>query len=137
MASEHRPCPLAVLPLLTRITALPPASDNLVAVYPALFLFFQLKIFGSPWTEVTFMLVWLADQLNSLVTVILDVEYLICFYLFLIPESWNIDSKRNLCSPLTESLDPSRVSYNKVKLWPISAPLLIRNFCTSNGGCRR
>ena len=74
------------------------------------------------------MLVWLADQLNSLVTVILDVEYLICFYLFLIPESWNIDSKRNLCSPLTESLDSSRVSNNKVKLWPISAPLLIRNF---------
>ena len=60
----------------------------------------QIKIMGSPFTEVTFVLVWLADQLNSLVTVILDIEYLICFYIFLIPPSWNIPQKRDICAPL-------------------------------------
>ena len=56
------------------------------------------------------MLVWLADQLNSLVTVVLDVEYLICFYIFLKPASWNIDVKRDICSPLSRPLNETRVN---------------------------
>ena len=71
----------------------------------------QLKILGSPWTDVTFVLVWLADQLNSLVTVILDVEYLICFYIFLVPNSWNVKEKRDICAPLKRDINETLVGW--------------------------
>ncbi|XP_076436332.1 xenotropic and polytropic retrovirus receptor 1 homolog [Babylonia areolata] len=41
-----------------------------------------LRIFTAPFHHVGFADFWLADQLNSLVTVMLDFEYLVCFYAF-------------------------------------------------------
>ena len=58
----------------------------------------------------TFVLVWMADQLNSLVTVILDVEYLICFYIFLLPSTWNVMEKRDICAPLKRDINETLVS---------------------------
>lgn len=40
------------------------------------------RIFTAPFHHVGFADFWLADQLNSLVTVMLDFEYLICYYAF-------------------------------------------------------
>jgi len=40
----------------------------------------QFRIFTAPFHYVGFADFWLADQLNSLTTVLLDLEYLICFY---------------------------------------------------------
>ena len=41
---------------------------------------FQLRIMTAPFHHVGFADFWLADQLNSLTTVLLDFEFLICFY---------------------------------------------------------
>lgn len=43
---------------------------------------FQYRIFTAPFHHVGFADFWLADQLNSLVTVLLDFEYLVCYYAF-------------------------------------------------------
>ncbi len=43
-------------------------------------LFSQFRIFTAPFHHVGFADFWLADQLNSLTTVLLDLEYLICYY---------------------------------------------------------
>jgi len=40
----------------------------------------QFRIFTAPFHYVGFADFWLADQLNSLTTVLLDLEYLVCFY---------------------------------------------------------
>jgi len=43
-------------------------------------LLLQFRIFTAPFHYVGFADFWLADQLNSLATVLLDLEYLVCFY---------------------------------------------------------
>ena len=43
---------------------------------------FQFRIFTAPFHHVGFADFWLADQLNSLVTVLLDFEFMACFYTF-------------------------------------------------------
>ena len=43
---------------------------------------FQFRIFTSPFQHVGFADFWLADQLNSLVIVLLDFEFMACFYAF-------------------------------------------------------
>uniref|UniRef100_A0A3Q3LB60 Xenotropic and polytropic retrovirus receptor 1a n=1 Tax=Mastacembelus armatus TaxID=205130 RepID=A0A3Q3LB60_9TELE len=40
------------------------------------------RVFTAPFHRVEFADFWLADQLNSLVFVLMDLEYLICFYVF-------------------------------------------------------
>uniref|UniRef100_A0A087XTF7 Xenotropic and polytropic retrovirus receptor 1 homolog n=1 Tax=Poecilia formosa TaxID=48698 RepID=A0A087XTF7_POEFO len=40
------------------------------------------RVFTAPFHRVEFADFWLADQLNSLVVVLMDFEYLICFYIF-------------------------------------------------------
>jgi len=43
-------------------------------------LLFQFRICTAPFHYVGFADFWLADQLNSLTTVLLDLEFLVCFY---------------------------------------------------------
>ncbi|KAL0200257.1 hypothetical protein M9458_003444, partial [Cirrhinus mrigala] len=38
------------------------------------------RVVTAPFHRVGFADFWLADQLNSLVVVLMDLEYLICFY---------------------------------------------------------
>jgi len=45
-----------------------------------LFACFQFRIFTAPFHFVGFADFWLADQLNSLSCVLLDLEFLICYY---------------------------------------------------------
>uniref|UniRef100_A0A665TLQ5 Xenotropic and polytropic retrovirus receptor 1a n=1 Tax=Echeneis naucrates TaxID=173247 RepID=A0A665TLQ5_ECHNA len=45
------------------------------------------RVFTAPFHRVEFADFWLADQLNSLVFVLMDLEYLICFYIFEL--QWN------------------------------------------------
>ncbi|KAF1385700.1 hypothetical protein PFLUV_G00110520 [Perca fluviatilis] len=40
------------------------------------------RVFTAPFHRVEFADFWLADQLNSLVFVLMDLEYLICYYIF-------------------------------------------------------
>ncbi|KAM4629766.1 xenotropic and polytropic retrovirus receptor 1a [Polymixia lowei] len=40
------------------------------------------RVFTAPFHRVEFADFWLADQLNSLVFVLMDLEYLVCFYIF-------------------------------------------------------
>eukprot|EP00064_Thunnus_orientalis_P015875 superscaffoldBa00003032_g15936 len=42
----------------------------------------EFRVFTAPFHRVEFADFWLADQLNSLVVVLMDMEYLICFYIF-------------------------------------------------------
>ena len=57
---------------------------------------FQFRIFTAPFHHVGFADFWLADQLNSLTTALLDFEYLICYYSFEV--DWiGLDSK---CTPV-------------------------------------
>jgi len=49
-------------------------------VHGRVWLSLQFRIFTAPFHYVGFADFWLADQLNSLTTVLLDLEYLICFY---------------------------------------------------------
>lgn len=44
--------------------------------------FSQFRVFTAPFHRVEFADFWLADQLNSLVVVLMDLEYLACFYIF-------------------------------------------------------
>jgi xenotropic and polytropic retrovirus receptor 1 len=50
-----------------------------------LLVLFQFRIFTAPFHFVGFSDFWLADQLNSLSTVLLDLEYLICYYAVEVP----------------------------------------------------
>ncbi|KAJ8395456.1 hypothetical protein AAFF_G00031900 [Aldrovandia affinis] len=45
------------------------------------------RVFTAPFHRVEFADFWLADQLNSLVIVLMDLEYLVCFYSFEL--NWN------------------------------------------------
>ena len=56
------------------------------------FWLFQFRIFTAPFHHVGFADFWLADQLNSLAVVLLDFEYMICYYAFEV-EWWGDDSK--------------------------------------------
>lgn len=47
----------------------------------------QFRVFTAPFHRVEFADFWLADQLNSLVFVLMDLEYLVCFYIFEL--QWN------------------------------------------------
>lgn len=68
------------------------ASHSLFKGIPLHFLFspsflfpwihLQFRVFTAPFHRVEFADFWLADQLNSLVFVLMDLEYLICFYIF-------------------------------------------------------
>ncbi|GCB62995.1 hypothetical protein scyTo_0007321 [Scyliorhinus torazame] len=40
------------------------------------------RVFTAPFHKVEFADFWLADQLNSLATILMDLEYMICFYSF-------------------------------------------------------
>lgn len=40
----------------------------------------QFRVVTAPFHRVGFADFWLADQLNSLAVVLMDLEYLICFY---------------------------------------------------------
>ena len=52
-----------------------------VCNYLSLFHYFwQWRVLTAPFHHVAFADFWLADQLNSLVVAILDMEYLACFY---------------------------------------------------------
>ncbi len=62
---------------------------------------FQFRVFTAPFHRVEFADFWLADQLNSLVVVLMDLEYLICFYIFEL--QWN-NSKGLLPRPNGEIL---------------------------------
>lgn len=42
----------------------------------------QFRVFTAPFHKVGFADFWLADQLNSLVVILMDLEYMICFYSF-------------------------------------------------------
>lgn len=46
------------------------------------YLLFQFRVVTAPFHRVGFADFWLADQLNSLVVVLMDLEYMICFYSF-------------------------------------------------------
>ena len=59
-------------------------------------LFLQFRIFTAPFHHVGFADFWLADQLNSLVVVMLDFEYLICYYAFEV-EWLGGDSEYSVC----------------------------------------
>lgn len=39
-----------------------------------------MRMFGAPFFHVNFADFWLADQLNSLVSALLDFQFLTCFY---------------------------------------------------------
>ncbi|RUS73639.1 hypothetical protein EGW08_018594 [Elysia chlorotica] len=54
------------------------------------------RIFTAPYNHVGFADFWLADQLNSLVTVLLDFEFLICYYAFEV--EWLGDNKPHVCT---------------------------------------
>ena len=45
-------------------------------------IYFQFRILTAPFHHVGFADFWLADQLNSLAVVLLDFEYMVCFYAF-------------------------------------------------------
>lgn len=44
--------------------------------------FSQFRVFTAPFHKVGFADFWLADQLNSLSVILMDLEYMICFYSF-------------------------------------------------------
>ncbi|XP_072130459.1 solute carrier family 53 member 1-like isoform X4 [Mobula birostris] len=47
------------------------------------------RVFTAPFHKVEFADFWLADQLNSLATILMDLEYMICFYSFEL--NWSTD----------------------------------------------
>lgn len=54
------------------------------------------RIFTAPFHHVGFADFWLADQLNSLATVLLDFEFMICFYAFEVP--WIGPNQPSVCT---------------------------------------
>ncbi|XP_066152158.1 solute carrier family 53 member 1-like [Euwallacea fornicatus] len=61
--------------------------------------FWALRVLGkvvtAPFFYVTFADFWLADQLNSLVTLFTDIQYFVCFYVS--NESWSSGNDANYC----------------------------------------
>ncbi|CAH1786705.1 unnamed protein product [Owenia fusiformis] len=62
------------------------------------------RIVTAPFHHVGFADFWLADQLNSLATVLLDFEYLICFYA--IEVDWHIEPNKGTCSTIAYGIRP-------------------------------
>lgn len=62
------------------------------------------RIVTAPFHYVGFADFWLADQLNSLTTVLLDFEYLVCFYA--IEVNWYGDNKHSVCGGVTYGIRP-------------------------------
>ncbi|GAB6031448.1 hypothetical protein CHUAL_009219 [Chamberlinius hualienensis] len=62
------------------------------------------RIFAAPFFYVTFADFWLADQLNSLVPVLQDFQYLICFYAFNV--QWTETNDVNKCVHRTHGIRP-------------------------------
>lgn len=62
------------------------------------------RIATAPFHYVGFADFWLADQLNSLTTVLLDLEYLICFYA--IEVNWIGDNNPSVCGGVTYGIRP-------------------------------
>uniref|UniRef100_A0A6Q2X7Y0 Xenotropic and polytropic retrovirus receptor 1a n=1 Tax=Esox lucius TaxID=8010 RepID=A0A6Q2X7Y0_ESOLU len=60
------------------------------------------RVFTAPFHRVEFADFWLADQLNSLVIVLMDLEYLICFYSFEL--EWT--NRKGLLPMLNKSVCP-------------------------------
>ncbi|XP_013073441.2 xenotropic and polytropic retrovirus receptor 1 homolog [Biomphalaria glabrata] len=56
------------------------------------------RIVTAPFHHVGFADFWLADQLNSLVTVLLDLEYLICYYSFDVKWLGGDPERESVCS---------------------------------------
>ncbi|XP_050411533.1 xenotropic and polytropic retrovirus receptor 1 isoform X1 [Patella vulgata] len=54
------------------------------------------RIFTAPFHHVGFADFWLADQLNSLVTVLLDFEYLVCYFGFEV--DWIGENRPSVCT---------------------------------------
>lgn len=62
------------------------------------------RIFAAPFFYVTFADFWLADQLNSLVPVLQDFQYLICFYAYNV--QWTESNDVNKCVNRTHGVRP-------------------------------
>lgn len=62
------------------------------------------RIFAAPFFYVTFADFWLADQLNSLVPVLQDFQYLICFYAYNV--RWTETNDVNKCTNRTYGIRP-------------------------------
>lgn len=62
------------------------------------------RISTAPFHHVSFADFWLADQLNSLSTVLLDLQYLICFYAFDV--RWSSSPSTNTCNGLMYGITP-------------------------------
>ncbi|CAH1271599.1 XPR1 [Branchiostoma lanceolatum] len=60
------------------------------------FLRILFRIFTAPFHPVNFADFWLADQLNSLVTVLLDFEYMICYFIYEV--EWHDDPNPKICT---------------------------------------
>lgn len=54
--------------------------ENIYVIFLFFYFIFQWRVLTAPFHHVAFADFWLADQLNSLVVAILDMEYLSCFY---------------------------------------------------------
>lgn len=68
------------------------------------FFSWQFRVFTAPFHKVGFADFWLADQLNSLVVILMDLEYMICFYSFEVQWENNAgllaDTGRGMLTPL-------------------------------------
>ncbi|XP_035683142.1 xenotropic and polytropic retrovirus receptor 1-like isoform X1 [Branchiostoma floridae] len=60
------------------------------------FLRILFRIFTAPFHPVNFADFWLADQLNSLVAVLLDFEYMICYFIYEV--EWHDDPNPKICT---------------------------------------
>jgi len=70
---------------------------------------FQFRIFTAPFHFVNFADFWLADQLNSLSCVLLDIEFLICYYA--VEVDWlGADSKYSLVHSICSDIFGTNVS---------------------------
>ena len=58
---------------------------------------FQFRIFTAPFHFVNFADFWLADQLNSLSCVLLDLEFLVCYYAMEV--DWLGDDSKQVTGP--------------------------------------
>lgn len=66
----------------------------------------QFRVVTAPFHHVGFADFWLADQLNSLVVVLMDLEYMICFY------SFELDWERNNGLLTSQGKDFRRIKCN-------------------------
>ena len=71
---------------------------KLLRLKPFAFLYFfiffsQWRVLTAPFHPVAFADFWLADQLNSLVVAILDMEYMSCFYAL---DYYSVQGKLNI-----------------------------------------